>query len=249
MHGYDVVETGSNLLIVHLSRRRVLRAVAGAGAAAAVGGLGLALSNGSASAAAGFYRTTSALNLRTGPGVRRRVLLVIPNNTTVQSLGQSKYGFRKVMHQGTEGWAHADYLEETDGGSDDVPVAIGLGQTTDAVNFRNGPSTSARVIQVLKPGTVVDLYDIEKNEFRMVGHAQVPGWIHRDYLSEGGPLGGYVRTTTALNLREEPNTKSKVLAVMPKGATAFRGDVIANGFLGVTYNGMFGWAHMDYLEG
>jgi uncharacterized protein YgiM (DUF1202 family) len=61
-------------------------------------------------------------------------------------------------------------------------------------------------------------------------------------------LGGYVVTTTALNLREEANATSRVLAVMPKGAKAFRGDVIANGFLGVTYKGISGWAHMDYLE-
>jgi uncharacterized protein YraI len=249
MESFDFVESGSGLLAAGISRRQLLKRMAGVGAFAAVGGLGLALKTGLALADdTGFYRTTSSLNLRTGPGPRRRVILVIPNNAMVTSLGQSKYGYRKVSYQGTEGWAHGDYLDETNGGSTDVPVPVGLGQTTDSVNFRNGPSMSARVFQVLKAGTTVDVFDIEENGFRMVGFANIQGWVHSDYLSLGGPLGGYVRTTAALNLREEPSTSSRVLAVMPKGATAFRGDVIANGFIGVTYNGIFGWAHMDYLE-
>jgi uncharacterized protein YgiM (DUF1202 family) len=248
MQGFDFVESGSDLLSAGITRRQLLRKMAGVGAFAAAGGLGLVLKAGSASADTGFYRTTSALNLRTGPGIRRRIILVIPDKAMVTSLGQSKYGYRKVAYQGTEGWAHGDFLEVTNGGSTEVPERIGFGQTTDSVNFRNGPSTSARVYQVLKAGTTVDVFDAEENGFRMVGYAQVVGWIHSDYLSVGGPLGGYVRTTAALNLREEPNTSSRVLALMPRGATAFRGDVIANGFLGITYNGIFGWAHMDYLE-
>jgi hypothetical protein len=35
---------------------------------------------------------------------------------------------------------------------------------------------------------------------------------------------------------------------MRKGAKAFAGDVIANGYIGVNYNGINGWAHTDYLK-
>jgi rare lipoprotein A len=232
-----------------MSRRQVLRAVAGVGAIAAAGGLGLALNSGSVLADdTVYYRVTSAVNLRTGPGTKRRILRVIPAQSIVASLNQSKYGFRKVLHDGTEGWAHADFLEEVDGGSVVVPVPVGHAKTTDDVNFRSGPSTTARVIQVLKAGTTVEVFDVNDNDFRMVGYANTQGWVHNGYLDVGGPLGGYAVTTTALNLREEPNMSSKVLAVMPKGATVFRGDVIANDFLGVTYNGISGWAHTDFLK-
>jgi uncharacterized protein YgiM (DUF1202 family) len=246
----EFVESGSVLQTATVSRREVIRKAAGFGAVVAAVGLGLSVRGGSALADdTGYYRTTSSLNLRTGPGPRRRIILVIPDGAMIVSLDKTKYGYRYVSYQGTKGWAHADYLEVTNGDSSDVPVPVGTAQTTDSVNFRNRPSVSGSVWQVLPAGTTVEVFDVYENGFRMVGYAQIPGWIHADYLSvEGGPLGGYVVTTTALNLREEANTSSRVLAVMPKGAKAFRGDVIANGFLGITYNGTFGWAHMDYLE-
>jgi uncharacterized protein YraI len=244
----EIVEIGKGKLMETTTRRSFLKRAAGAGAVAAAVGIGLKLDGSVSAQESSHYRTTSALKLRTGPGPRRRVILIMPQNAVVTYAGQSKYGYRKVSYQGTVGWAHADYLEVSNGGSTDVPVPVGSMQTTDSVNFRWEPSSSSKVIQVLKPGTVVEVFDYFANGYRMVGYANIAGWVHMDYLAEvEGPLGGYVRTTSALNLRAEPSTSSKVLAVMPKNARAFRGDVIANDFLGVTYNGIFGWAHTDYL--
>jgi uncharacterized protein YraI len=60
--------------------------------------------------------------------------------------------------------------------------------------------------------------------------------------------GGSYRTTTALNLREQASTSSKVLAVIPAGETVgYLGDS-SNGFLAVSYQGMSGWAYEDFLE-
>ena len=310
------VGKGSGVLSAHVSRRTVLGQIVAA-AAALTGGLALA---GTARADASFMKTTSDLNLRSGPGPRRRVLRVIPDGAVVSFEGQSKYGYHKVGYQGTVGWAYAEYLVDadegetevpvpvgtttttdtvnfrqgpkttskvfmvlpagttvdifdvydngfrmvgytqisgwihtaylaSDGGQTEVPVPVGTARTNDSVNFRNGPSTSAKVIRVLPANTKVDVFDVWENGFRMVGHAQVTGWVHGDFIGgQSGPLGGYVIATSAVNLREEASTSSRILAVIPEGGRAFRGDVIANGFLGVTYNGISGWAHMDYLE-
>lgn len=247
MEAINVGRSGSDLFSVSIDRRNLLRKMAGAGVVVAAAGVGLTLTQGSASADAAFYQTTSALNLRSGPGPRRRVILVIPSGAGVESYGKSKNGYRYVGYNGIAGWAHSDYLTATDDIA--VPTVTGTATTTTSVNMRNQPSTSASVYRVLPEGTTVDVFDVWENGFRKVGFAQVSGWVHADYLAaSGGPLGGYVVTTTALNLRAEANTTSKVLVVMPKGAKAFRGDVIANGFLGVTYNGKSGWAHMDFLE-
>jgi uncharacterized protein YraI len=242
----NLVDSGTDQMASDLSRRGLLRKMVGAAAVAVAGGAALKI--GGVGAASTFLKTTSALNLRTGPGPRRRIMLVIPNKTVVSYLGQSKYGYHKVSYQGTDGWAHADYLVDSDDGGNEGEAPVGTARTTDTVNFRNGPSTSARVIRVLPPNTKVDVFDVWENGFRMVGYAQVTGWIYADYLGDqSGPLGGYVRTTTALNLREEPNTRSRILALMPKGTRVARGDEVANGFVAVTYKGIFGWAHMDYL--
>ncbi|MCC6793409.1 MAG: SH3 domain-containing protein [Thermomicrobiales bacterium] len=251
MQSFDASESGSELLSATIDRRSLMRKIAGAGVVAAAAGVGISLTGGSASAQESYhYRTTSSLNLRTGPGTRRRVILVLPDGALVTSLDKVKNGFRYVSYQGTKGWAFADYLEASNGGSsDDPPVAYGNLQTTDSVNFRWQPSLSSSVIQVLPAGAVVEAFDLYSNGFQMVGYAQIAGWVHMDYLGNvEGPLAGYVVTTTALNLRAEASLSSRVLTVMPKGAKAFRGDVIANDFLGVTYNGMSGWAHVDFLK-
>jgi uncharacterized protein YraI len=208
---------GNSVLATTIDRRTLLRRIGGIGLAAA---LGIAVTAREASAATGYLRTTSALKLRTGPGTGRKVMAIMPAGTVVQSLEKSKNGFLYVSYQGTNGWAHGDFLESANGDGYEVPA-----------------------------GTTVETFDLSENGYRMVGYAQTSGWIHADYLGDaGGPLGGYVVTTSALNLREEANMTSRVLAVMPKGAKAFRGDVIANDFLGVTYNGISGWAHKDYLQ-
>lgn len=60
--------------------------------------------------------------------------------------------------------------------------------------------------------------------------------------------GGALRTTTSLNFRAEPNTKSKILAVIPKGTIVGYLGEYKNGFYAVSYKNQSGWAHEDYLE-
>src|SRR4051794_5005828 len=47
--------------------------------------------------------------------------------------------------------------------------------------------------------------------------------------------GGAYRTTTSLNFRDQPNTSSKVLAVIPKDTTVGYLGERQNGFLAVSY--------------
>src|SRR5215218_4373717 len=53
----------------------------------------------------------------------------------------------------------------------------------------------------------------------------------------GARSGGAYRTTTALNFREQPNTSSKVLAVLPEDTTVGYLGERQNGFLAVSYQG------------
>lgn len=61
---------------------------------------------------------------------------------------------------------------------------------------------------------------------------------------------------TFLSLREEPNTYSRELARIPNGAYLFylpgedeRGRLpFRNGFYYVRYNGIWGWAHGNYIS-
>ncbi len=240
-----------------LTRRAVLGKALGLGAAVAAGAIAarpmLAAASGS-----GTYRTTSALNLRSGAGTSHPVVYVMPAGTTVQASGRVANGFREVWYQNYIGWAHADYLVPVTAGGTN-PSLIGLGITTAAVNLRSGPSTGHQVLRVLAQGSLVERSGTVQNGFRYVVHQGLAGWVADAYLkaTTDGPGGdpgevpydpNAATTTAALNLRAEPSTSARVLLVMPSGARVKLLDGYANGFRKVSYNGTVGWAATAYLN-
>lgn len=238
------------------SRRALLRRVAGVGVAAlAVGALGAVAAT--PAGAATTATTTAALNLRTGPSTSHKVLRVIPKGGLVQLTGDSQNGFRSVIYDGQTGWAHGDYLN-TGGGQPPPPGgAPNNARTTAAVNFREGPSLSARVLAVLPAGTPIYVGHVGASGFLSVSYNGMSGWVHQDYIQRTGgapPPGdpGYdpnTATTTAnLNLRAEPSLSARVLLVMPAGAKVALGSGTANGWRQVTYKGTTGWASTAYLN-
>jgi D-alanyl-D-alanine carboxypeptidase len=55
--------------------------------------------------------TTAALNLRSGPSLQDKVILVMPQGAKVTDTGTVTNNFSKVTYNGTTGWAHIDYLK------------------------------------------------------------------------------------------------------------------------------------------
>jgi N-acetylmuramoyl-L-alanine amidase len=202
-----------------------------------------------ASAAAGSgYRTITSLKLRAKASTSGKVLLVMPGGALVKDLGTSKNGFIKVEYQGTAGWAYGDYLAPTN--SDLAPPITGEAATTSSVNFRQGPDLSDPVIEVLKKGTWVETSDTVVDGYRHVRFDGTRGWIFDDYLGSqtaGIQPGQTLTVTSALNLREMPNTSSKVFTVMPQGAQVTAMAQSENGFRLVYFGNIGGWAYEDYL--
>ncbi len=240
-----------------LTRRAVLGKALGLGAAVAAGAVA-ARPMLAAASENGTYRTTSALNLRSGAGTSHPVVSVMPAGTTVQASGRVANGFREVWYQNSIGWAHADYLVPVTAGGGN-PSLIGLGITTAAVNLRSGPSTGHQVLRVLAQGTLLERSGTVQNGFRYVVHQGLAGWVYDAYLkaTTDGPGGDpgeapydptAATTTSALNLRAEPSTSAKILTVMPSGARVTLLDGYANGFRKVSYHGLIGWAATAYLN-
>ena len=234
-----------------LDRRSVLRMAAGFGAAAVAGGVLVrgAAAQDSAAAGSGYYRTTTALNLRTGPSTNRRIILVLPQGAKVQDLGGNKNGFRQVSYKGTEGWASLSFLV-VDGGQGADPVISGTAVTTASVNFRSGPSTGHKVLRVLAKGTRVETSLTVQSGFRYVIQNGLAGWVYDDFLAVEGdsPPEGTLVTTTALNLRAEPSLSAKVLTVMPSGSRVKPTGQGSGQFAEVVYGSLKGWAATAYLN-
>ena len=252
----QIESRGDAIGATNLSRRVFMRRAAGAGVAAlAVGALG-GLSVKSAGASAGSAKATVALNLRSGPSTSHKVLRVIPAGGVVSLQGGTDSGFTYVAYDGTYGWAYSQYLgpneQQGPGGG-----LGGNGRTTAAVNFREGPSTSSRVIAVLPAGTQIFVHDVGASGFWSVSYKGQSGFIYADYIQRdgAGPAPGgpaydpnMATTTAALNLRAEPSTSAKVLLVMPAGSKVVLKSGTANGWRQVMFNGKTGWASTQYLN-
>jgi len=231
-----------------ISRRQLFRVLGGLGVAAVAAGVtGKANLANAQQAAATQYKTTTALNFRAGPGTTYPIIDVIPAGGIVAHTGAIQNGFYEVGYGGTYGWAHGDYLVPVGGGD---PAIVGEARTTDDVNLRSGPSTGHRVLRVVAAGTWVRISDTIENCSLYVVHDGLAGWMYDDYLDwpTDDRGGNYKTTTDALNLRAEPSTKAKVLTVMAKGSRVQMLHTAANGFANVNYNGLQGWAHLDYLR-
>ncbi|TXG80730.1 MAG: SH3 domain-containing protein [Thermomicrobiales bacterium] len=245
----------------NLSRRTLLRSAVTAATAAVVVGPALrthasAQDEEVAAAASGFYRTTSYVNFRTGPGTDYGVIRVLPPESPLQAVGPASYGFMKVSNQGTIGWVHADFVATGNGGSSDTPQSLGAKTTSAYVNMRSGPGTGYSVIRTLPQGTAVEVFDNFQGNFQLVGYAQQLGWVSLDYLSGGGGNGdgnggpiGQLRVTSALNLRSSASMSARVITVMPAGAMVWPGSQVSQGFRYVELvdGSAAGWAYDAYL--
>jgi uncharacterized protein YraI len=135
------------------------------------------------------------------------------------------------------------------------PAEAGWATTTSDLNLRWGPGTDYDVILVMPAGAGVNIVENLQNGFYRVHYEGVSGWASAEFLDRSGggapsPGGsGTATVSSALNLRAGPSTSDQVLDVMPGGATVTLAGVNHNGFASVVYNGVWGWAAAEFLDG
>jgi uncharacterized protein YraI len=203
--------------------------------------------------------TTSALNMRSGPGTNYEVMLVMPQGATVQAstnLDLHKNGFVKVAYNNNYGWASEDYLADGGGATGGTEGIVGTAVTTSDVNFRQGPGYDYGVQFVIENGAQVAITDQVVDGFRYVWHAGVDGWVYDVYLSgdgAGGNSGGgsaisYAgKTTDYVNFRSGPGLDQSIIKVLQPGTKVEVTNTVENRFRQVSVNGTKGWVHDDYL--
>lgn len=221
--------------------------------------------------------TTSALNLRSGPGTSYGVIVVMPAGAAVEVTGDPQAGFYPVTYRGNSGFASGDFLSIGGGGGGGGVTTGGPTGTRyvidGSLNLRSGPSTSDSVITVLREGAAVELSGEQSNGFARVTYNGTGGWAFAQYLGtnggggagsndNGGTSGGGSGSVAVgdsvtgsatvvngrLNLRRGPGTTYAVISVMPNGAAVELMGSAQSGFHPVRYNGTKGWASGQYLN-
>lgn len=121
--------------------------------------------------------TSTAVHLRSGPGLEHTVLRVVARDATLNVSNTIQNGFRYVVHQGLAGWMADQYIAwRTASGAGSTLV------TAADLNLRAEPTTSADVLLVLPSGARVAALDGESNGFRKVSFLGVKGWAATAYL-------------------------------------------------------------------
>ncbi len=188
--------------------------------------------------------TTDDVNLRAGPGIDTGVLEVIPAGDRLAVTGPAESGFYTVTHGDRAGWAFGDFLA-LDGPGDGATAF-----TTDDLNLRAGPSAADAILQVMPAGRGVRLTGEAQDGWVAVEFDGTAGWAYAAFLDAGGgavPGADQATVTSELNLRSGPSTADPVLGVMPAGATVMLTGEEENGFRGVRYGDLEGWAFNDWL--
>jgi uncharacterized protein YraI len=136
---------------------------------------------------AGSARTTSALNLRYGPGITYDIASIMPFGATVTLTGASDSGFLGVIYNGNNGWASADYITEESPTQSNDGNGGGTLYTTSDLNLRSGPSVNNRILLVMPWAAAVTLGGSSSNGFTEVTYNGTSGWASLSYLSQDKP--------------------------------------------------------------
>jgi len=114
-----------------------------------------------ASSTVGILRTTTGVNMRTGPATTHSVIRLLHANTSVEVLENQPNGWSRVRHSGTVGFIRSDFLATSGGGS-----------VTQQRNTMSGDTIVARVWNLIVAQQVAGISDRPEHIAGIIGNLQ-----------------------------------------------------------------------------
>ena len=210
----------------------------------------------------GIVQVSGYLNVRKAPGTQEDVIGKLLGDSACDILDKTDNGWYHISSGGIEGYINSEFVL-TDGKAKSKAkelVKMRAIVQTDNLNIRKEPSTSSDVVgQALTN----ERYEVIGEQ---EGWVQIPtGYLSSDYvkleyaLNEARKLDlkamvfnfykniGISDVDNYLNVREEPNEKSKIIAKMPSKAA---GDIIEtteDGWYKIHSGSVTGYVKSDYI--
>lgn len=208
------------------------------------------------------HKTTTGLNLRSGPGANTKVVKMLMAGTPVIELKRD--GSWSQLKVGSQtGWAHNGYLTVYTAPAKPTPAPTAkppAKPTTPAVTSlkkktyatkskvtlrKSASSKSASIRSISAKKKIV--VNAKSGSWVRVSYAGKTGWIPSKYLTTYKAPARTKTTTSGLRLRKAATTSSKTLLVIRKG-----GKVAVKATKGawsqVSYSGKTGWVANRYLK-
>jgi uncharacterized protein YraI len=212
------------------------------------GGL-LLLSAPTVSAGANLATTNDSVNLRATASPDAEVIAVLAAGTPLEITGDPENGFYPVLAEGNWGYVAAEYVSwgddgATGGSQGDGEWAEDPAATED--EWTEDPAAAEGEGEWVDDPAAAEGDDSAWAEEEAPAETAAEDPAAASTWGEGGQTLHVI--DGALNLRAGPTTSDAIVTVMPHGASVVTTGEESNGFLGITYNGMNGYAYSEFLH-
>jgi uncharacterized protein YgiM (DUF1202 family) len=198
--------------------------------------------------------TTTALNLRSGPGLTYQVIRVLAEGTRVTTTGKTARGFAEVVSGRDRGWAAIQYLASSRTG---LPAVIGTRVATADLDIRTSSRADARTVAEVKKGTRLSVTGATQNGRAQIVYRKAVRWVTAKYLanprvSQPAPpklptVTGTRYATTTLDVRSTYADRYALIAEVPRGTALKITGVVRNGRMQIIYAQAARWVTARYL--
>ena len=198
--------------------------------------------------------TTTAVNLRKGPGLSYAKITVLPNGTAVTLTGKAARGYTEVKRSSTTGWIATQYLKATTG----VPAITGTRVATAELLIRTTSGADFKVVGEIAKGAKVSITGTTQNGRAQIIYRSAVRWVTAKYLStvtDTGPVApglpkitGVRYATTTLIIRSTPNEDFRSVTEVGTGTQLSITGVVTNGRMQVVYDNAARWVTAKYLS-
>jgi len=209
---------------------------------------------------------------RSAASLTASVITVLSEGTRVTSRGSAVGVWQPVTCAGRNGFVHTDFLGNVSGGGSSgggtggstTGSAVVSGTNGDGVRFRSSAGYDGAVIAVIMEGASVSLRTGSVGSWTAISYGGRNGFVYADFLSRnssGGGSGGgsgvggtnlgagsNARVNDTLNFRGSASYSSSVLGVAAVGTVVRVTGSPSSGFYPVTWGGVAGFMHGDYLS-
>ncbi|HEU4545578.1 MAG TPA: SH3 domain-containing protein, partial [Microlunatus sp.] len=198
--------------------------------------------------------TTTAVNLRKGPGLSYGKIKVLPQSTTVTLTGKAARGYTEVTRGSSTGWIATQYLRQPGG----LPPVTGTRVATADLLIRTTSGADYKVVGEIAKGRTVSITGTTQNGRAQIIYANAIRWVTAKYLStpvSTGPVApglpkitGTRYATTTLIIRSTPDANFQSVTEVGIGTALSITGVVKNARMQIVYDNAVRWVTAQYLS-
>jgi uncharacterized protein YgiM (DUF1202 family) len=199
--------------------------------------------------------TTTALNLRAGPGLSYRVVKVLKGGTRVTLTGKTARGWAQLVSGKSTGWSSMQYLASSTTGR---PAIVGKRVTTADLDVHTTSGAGAKTVAEVKKGTALFVTGAIQNGRAQIIYKGAIRWVTAKYLRtlksnlpappKLPKITGIRYATANLDIRSTYADKYKLIAEVPRGTKLNITGVVKNGRMQIVSEKAVRWVTAKYLS-